>query len=585
MVAQRVLVADIETNGLNPSVIHCHNISDTEGNVLASGTNLQELKEAVDAAERVVFHNGIGFDYPVLERLENYSIPREKCWDSLVLSRLANPQRKVAGTKKPHGLEGWGIRFGRPKPEQEQWDYYEPDMQHRCDEDVQINVRAFNTIMEELQGFSQESIDLEHEVAWVIQEQMDNGWAFDTEYALNFSAELFEEIIELERKVHERFRPVSRLVRHYEPRYKKDGQLSKVGTNHLGDDWTTVGGPHSVVHFPEFNLGSRQQIAEYLIRFGWEPYKQTEAGNWVVDGDTLEHVDIPEAKLIKQYLDTSKIRSMITNWLGAVREDGRIYGYVNSNGAVTGRMTHSEPNLAQVPAKGELGKRCRRCFVVPKGKKLVGTDADGLELRMLAHYMNDLEYIKAVVEGDKSGGTDAHSVNMRAAGLSDRDTAKTFIYAFLYGAGGAKIAAIAGLKGAQAGNRLKDKFLAKTLALKDLIARVKMASRRGWLKGLDGRKIYVRSEHAALNTLLQGAGAIIMKKALVILHGMVKERGLDVKFVGNIHDEFQAEVADCDVEEYSKLASDSIRLAGEYFNLRCPLAGSSDVGTNWSETH
>jgi len=268
-----------------------------------------------------------------------------------------------------------------------------------------------------------------------------------------------------------------------------------------------------------------------------------------------------------------------------VGPDGRVHGNVRTNGAVTGRMTHDNPNMGQVTArKKPFGKESRQAWVVPKGYKLVGCDAEGLELRMLAHYMNDPDYIKTVVEGNQDAGTDVHTVNQRAAGLDTRDTAKTFIYAYLYGAGDEKIGSIIGGSAAE-GRKLKAKFLRATPALANLRDAVENASRRGWLKGLDGRRIHVRSTHAALNTLLQGGGAVVMKKALVIMDKHLKLRGIDYKFVGNIHDEVQVEVREDQAPTAAWLLPACIEAAGKELGLRCPMAGKSAIGNNWSETH
>ena len=311
------------------------------------------------------------------------------------------------------------------------------------------------------------------------------------------------------------------------------------------------------------------------------PNKFTEKGQAIVDEAVLKEVKgIPEATLIADYLMVQKRIAQISSWLEAVSEDtGRVHGYVNTNGAVTGRMTHSSPNMAQVPSVGsEYGEDCRACWIVKDGYKLVGCDASGLELRMLAHYMNDDKYTHEVVDGD------IHTVNQHAAGLSTRPQAKTFIYAFLYGAGDAKIGSIVD-GSSRDGKRLKDKFLANTPKLQQLKDNVATAASRGYLMGLDGRKVYVRSEHAALNTLLQSAGAIMMKKALLILDEYAKLWGIDYEFVGNIHDEFQVEVREDQAHEFGRLAVASMQAAGIQLNLRCALDGEYKVGNNWADTH
>jgi DNA polymerase I-like protein with 3'-5' exonuclease and polymerase domains len=271
--------------------------------------------------------------------------------------------------------------------------------------------------------------------------------------------------------------------------------------------------------------------------------------------------------------------AQVQSWVDALEIDGRVRGYVNTIGAVTGRMTHSKPNMAQVPASySPYGKECRSLWTVPHGYWLVGCDASGLELRMLAHYMNDDTYTNEILTGD------IHTANQLSAGLDTRDQAKTFIYAFLYGAGDEKIGSILG-GGASIGKKVKKKFLDNTPALKSLRERVATASKRGYLIGLDGRRIHVRSEHSALNTLLQGAGAIIMKKALVLLNNYAILKGIDYKFIGNIHDEIQTEVHESDAKVFGEIAVKAIQEAGKELNLNCPLDGEYKIGENWNATH
>ena len=271
--------------------------------------------------------------------------------------------------------------------------------------------------------------------------------------------------------------------------------------------------------------------------------------------------------------------AQVQSWLDAVEDDGRVHGYVNANGAVTGRMTHSSPNVAQVPSSSApYGKDCRACWTVPKGYKVVGMDASGLELRMLAHYMNDEGYTNEILTGD------IHTANQLASGVDTRSQAKTFIYAFLYGAGDAKIGSIVGGTAVD-GRRLKAKFLSNTPSLKDVRERVSMASGRGYGDGRERGRVAVRSEHSARNTLVQAAGAIVMKKALCLLDEYASAWKIDYKFIGNIHDEIQTEVRADEAEVFGRLAVSCIEAAGIYYKLNCPLAGEYQVGDNWSETH
>jgi DNA polymerase-1 len=578
------LVFDIETDGLVPTRIWCVVVQEFGTEVQHVFTTKEAFGEYVQQNMEAIWyaHSGFGFDYRVLGDLWDIDIPSANRRDTLVLSRLASPSRSGG-----HGLSNWGNLFGYPKGDHDEWHTYSKEMLDYCKRDVQLTCRVLRQLKKELEGYAPESIQLEHDVARIIQGQIRNGWLLDEGKCFTLLAELKEKKYELEETVRQTFRPFAKAIREVAPKVKKDGTYSTVGLKYLGDDCLrVVGGPHTRIEFPEFNLGSRKQIGEYLMRFGWKPCTFTEHGQPIVDEAVLSKVKgIPEAALVAEFLMLQKRIAQVQSWVEAADSEGRVHGYVNSNGAVTGRMTHSSPNVAQVPASNApYGAECRSCWIVPEGYKLVGCDASGLELRLLAHYMNDEQYTKTVTEGEQENGTDAHTVNQQAAGLATRDQAKTFIYAFLYGAGDEKIGSIVG-RDREAGRALKAKFLRNTPALAALRERVSEAAKRGWLRGLDGRRIQVRSSHAALNTLLQGAGAVIMKKALVNLDRMATAHKLDYKFVGNIHDEFQAEVKESDAESFGKLAAYAIAKAGNDFKLNCPMAGEYKIGNNWAETH
>jgi DNA polymerase-1 len=576
----RQLAFDIETDGIVATKVHCIvaiDVTTREQFVYRSDKgDLDGFRDLISEPCELIGHNILGYDIPTLERLMGMEFGQHLLTDSLVLSRLSNPSR-LGG----HSLKNLSRNTTEEKTHHEDWSVISDDMVEYCVQDVVATIGVYLRLIQELAGFSEESIRLEHQVQTIVQRQVKRGWRLDTYKCYDLLAELKERKFQLEDEVHKRFKPKYKYIKQVVPKVKKDGTTSTVGLKFLGDQWTTVQGAFSRVDLTPFNLGSRMQIGEYLKDFGWKPSKFTDKGQAIVDESVLKEVKgIPEATLIANYLLVQKRIAQISSWVEAMDETTeRVHGYVNTNGAVTGRMTHSSPNMAQVPSVGaEYGKDCRACWIVKDGYKLVGCDASGLELRMLAHYMNDEKYTHEVVDGD------VHTANQHAAGLQTRPQAKTFIYAFLYGAGDAKIGSI--VEGtAKDGKRLKDKFLANTPKLQVLKDNVSDASARGYLKGLDGRKVYVRSEHAALNTLLQSAGAIVMKKALIILDEYAKLWGIDYEFVGNIHDEFQVEVQESQSHEFGRLAVASIQAAGIQLGLRCPLDGEYKVGNNWADTH
>ena len=574
------IVFDIECDSLKPSKIHCIVAKEINGEVHKFPPHkLEEGVKFLQSAETLIGHNILSYDIHVIKKIMGVDLMDKNIEDTLVMSRLFNPIRENG-----HSLKTWGYRVNFVKQEQPlDFDEYTSKMLEYCVNDVRLNEIVYHTLVREGTGFSQKSIDLEHEVAKVMAAQETNGFKFNEQEATMLLAQLKTKMNEVTDEVQKTFKPRMVDVKLVTPKLKKDGELSKSGLRPEEYDKLIESGDYSPFmrqELQEFNLGSRKQIGEYLIDFGWKPNRFTATGQPIVDEGTLKKIEhIREAKLIADFLLYQKRIAQVQSWLDALEDDGRVHGSVIPNGTITGRMSHSHPNMAQVPAVySPFGKECRSCWTVDEGNVLLGVDASGLELRMLAHYMNDEDYINEVINGD------IHTTNQNLAGLKSRDKAKTFIYALIYGAGNAKIGQVVGGSRA-AGGELRERFLTNLPSLKILTDRVQQASRRGFLKGLDGRKIYIRSEHASLNSLLQGGGAIVMKKGLCLLNNLLKLNTIDYKFVANIHDEWQIEVKESQAEFAGKLAVESIIKAGEHFNMRCPLDGEYKIGGDWSETH
>ncbi len=572
------IIFDIEADGLNPNNVWCIVAKELNGTSHTfDNTQIEEGIKFLQEADTLIGHNIIGYDIPVLEKLYDAKF-NCKIEDTLVMSRLFNPVRENG-----HSLKAWGWRVGCLKQEQpEDFDSYTPEMLEYCIQDVKLNEAVYNYLIKEGKIFSKECIDLEHRVAKIMKEQEKTGFFFNTQQAMELLAELKAKQLAVEDEVHNTFKPKLVDDKLVTPYVRKDGELSKRGLT--DEEYDKCIKTQSVEPFMrqklvDFNLGSRKQIGEYLIDFGWVPKKFTPTGQPIVDEGTLKKIEhIREAKLIADFLLYQKRIAQVTSWIDELKDD-RVHGSVIPNGTITGRMTHRNPNMAQVPNAGSpYGKECRSCWTIPDGYKLVGIDASGLELRMLAHYMDDSDYIEEVINGD------IHTTNQNLAGLKTRDQAKTFIYALVYGAGDAKIGSVAG-GGLKKGKELKQTFLKNLPSLRTVKDKVQKASERGFLKGLDGRKIYVRSQHAALNTLLQGGGAIVMKKAMCILQELINLNALDAKFVANIHDEWQIQVKESQAEFVGQLGVEAIEKASQHFNMRCPLTGEYKIGENWYETH
>lgn len=574
------IAIDIETS-MDHNTIHLavtQDIDTGEVKVWKAPTGLWDyLKDAT----LIAAHNGISFDFPILNKLWKTKIGLKQAYDTLVVSRLIEPTRDGG-----HSLDAWGKTLGVAKLDYKatwQWmmnrreDYdgecfdkpIEGLLEYYCKRDVDVLGLLYLHLSSDVsvQGFSLDSVALEHQVAAIINKQEKNGFKLDVIHATCLLAELKGKMSAINDRMQEEYPPyeVERIS-------EKTGKTLK---------------PELVV----FNPASRQQIAEKLIGLGWKPKKFTEPtanypqGQAIVDESTLMGLKYPIAGMIAEYMMLGKRIAQIESWLEVVGNDGRVHGRVITNGAVTGRMTHMKPNMAQIPNSGSpYGPECRQCWTVEEGNVLVGCDASGLELRMLAHYMRDDDYVKTVTEGSSKDGTDVHTVNQKAAGLQTRDQAKTFIYAFLYGAGPAKIGSIVG-GSSTAGQKLINAFLKGTPALQRLRDKVSVYASKGYVPGLDGRKIWVRSEHAALNSLLQGAGAIVMKKALVIFNEKVRSASWNVQLTVNVHDELQMECSPDIAEEVGKACVASIEEAGRAFNLRCPLTGEYKIGKTWRDTH
>lgn len=619
------LIFDLETNGLLDDVtkIHLLVIKDTVTGKVFEYVNGRSvgIEAGIDhlmSGDTIVGHNVIKYDIPVLKKLyPRFEKGPEFVFDTLVATRLiwANikdhdnqllKQGKLPGKLYgSHSLEAWGYRLGMLKGEYEgdtkliahliehgmdeksakkeayakRWDELNDDMLEYGVQDVEVTDALYAKILSK--EYAQEVLDLEHQIAWLMAKQERNGFCFDMQKAAALLAKLVQRRGELERELKEYFGSWEVQLPDFTP---------KVNNAKLGyTKGVTVKKSKTV----EFNPSSRDHIADRLINlYGWKPEEFTEGGKPMVDENVLGKLTYPPCKQLTEYLLVQKRISQLNEgdqaWMKC-EKNGKIHGSINPNGAVTGRATHSYPNISQVPASASpYGHDCRELFTVPDGWVLVGADASGLELRCLAHFMarwDGGKYAEVLLGGD------IHTENQKAAGLDTRNQAKTFIYAFLYGAGDAKIGSIVGGNAAH-GKRLKSKFLRSLPALGRLVAAVGDAAKRGYLTGLDGRKIHVRSSHAALNTLLQGAGALVCKKWLVILEEQLQAAGLKHGWDGDYancawsHDEVQIACRTPEIaQKVAEIATHCVLLAGEHFKFRCPTAGESKIGKTWADTH
>ena len=426
-----------------------------------------------------------------------------------------------------------------------------------CKQDVNVTQKLGMALEEEGKDFSDRSYNLERQVRSIVDKQQENGFAFDIMGAMILEANLSDELYKLEEKAQDMF-PA-----------KVEKRVSEKTGKPLKDKIT------------EFNIASRIHIAERLEEMGVKFTEHTETGRAVINETVLDRIDLPEAQMFSRYFLLQKRTGLLRSWIQECSDQDRVHGRVLTLRTITGRMAHHKPNMAQVPAVySPYGKECRELWTIsnPDTYQLVGTDASGLELRCLAHYMGDEKFTNEVLTGD------VHTANQKAAGLQTRDQAKTFIYAFLYGAGPSKIGTVVGGSWAE-GEELIAKFLKNMPKLNTLRNNVAKAAMSGKITGLDGRKLHIRHEHAALNTLLQGAGAIVCKQWLVEMDRMIWEHGLDAKLVASVHDEYQFEVAKPDIDSFTKVTKEAMKTTQEILNFKCDLDCDYKVGNNWAETH
>lgn len=589
---------DIETNAIEDwtklsdlETVHCLAIHDNTGTYAFSGESVLTGLQRLQKYDAIVGHNSIGFDYPALHMKYGFNHPM--VLDTAVMARCIYPdirnqdfqregfEKELVGS---HSLKAWGKRIGILKDshgETEDWTTCTPEMIDYCKQDTVVTYRLYDYFLKKKPDVRM--LTLEHKFAKLMRRQEWNGFPFDVKAADKLAEELMVRRAELGDELGKSFGPtVETLKSHWW--LAPDGATSKTKKALVEQGWKPkeiTKGPNRTKEIP-FNPNSRDQICERLMSEGWKP-AAFEGKRPKIDEGVLKSIGTPNALLLCEYLLITKRLGQVAEgnqaWLKLAR-DGRIHGRVNTNGAVSGRCTHSHPNVAQVPAsRAPYGEQCRSCFTAPEGKVLVGADASGLELRCLAHYLwgwDNGAYAKEILEGD------IHTANQKAAGLPTRDDAKTFIYAFLYGAGDAKIGSIVGGSSKQ-GKQLKQSFMAKTPAIRHLSEAVaNKVNQTNVLHGLDGRELPCRSAHSALNLLLQSAGAVVMKQALVEFAEMATR---PYELHGNIHDEVQFSCNAEDAEVLGNTFVTALAKAGKTLGFKCPLDGEFKVGKNWSETH
>lgn len=606
------VVCDIETDALeDPKNIWVVVCIETETEKVHVFRDKESFCRFARGVSRWVGHNFLGFDLGVLNRLWGANISPLAVLDTLVISRLL--WYNIPGG---HSLEAWGIRLGHPKDTFSDFSRYSQELENRCCGDSKITLQLRNNFRKYLsQDTFQKSILIEHIMAIILHDVHNNGFRFDFNKAEQLYSKLKDRLAALDLEIKTAFPPRTKLKREITPKATKHGTLHLSDFRWLGPepvlDGFAPGIPFSVFEWVEFNPGSPGQIVERLNDAGWSPTEPTDSGaSFKVNERNLETVseDAPGAvqRLVERLLLAQRVR-VLEEWFKACSlKSGapRIHGTINHIGTWTHRCSHTNPNMGNVPSTHskygdpklkaiakEIGTELRSLWIASEGNVLVGCDADGIQLRIFAHYINDPEFTAALVSGDSKLGTDAHSLNARVLGVS-RDQAKTFIYAFLLGAGVAKTATILACSMDEARDK-REGFINRYPGLKyvreELIPR---DVERGYFEGFDGRKVIIDEtkrggnvQGYVLGGYLQNGEACVMKHANYLWRKELVSNGIWFKQVNFVHDEWQTETHPEDSGTVGRSQSDSIRKIGIEFGLNCPLAGSYKIGNNWYETH
>lgn len=618
----KIWAGDIETESLNPStiwVMSAKNCGTGEEVILET---VKEIREFIDdrLAEDCVFafHNGIRFDCPVLNRLCDTKLSVSRIIDTLVMSQVYNPSL-VGG----HSLESWGNRLRLPKTEFNDYSAYTPAMRDYCMQDTRICAAIYKALRKKMLGYgqSERGLEIEHRAWAVLEKQRKNGFFFNKEEAEKLYIEIKNIERELQKEIHDYWPPQLLPVAQYKRAFKADGTHTKLYEGHferfprieLASD-----GSYTAFDYVEFELGSPPQRIKKLLELGWQPreptksrlearkedreselapdvgWKVTEKGALVPSLEEFleENPDTP-ARALAEWISMNARSTMINTWLEAYNEDtGCIHG--NLFIASTLRYKHSGPNTANIPGvkvdkddhhiKGRAGEfryESRNCWQTrdPRTRTLVGVDAKGIQLRILANYLNNEAFTRNILSKDP------HSANQKDFGLPSRSLTKTVTYATLMGAGDAKIATTAKVSIKEA-KETKALFFERLPELPGLIKKLQSELKRTERITLcDGSKIIVTSPHMVIPYLLQGDESRIMKQAKILVDAEIRKQKIDALWAGDIHDEWQVDVLNDDVDEFIKICLWAFNEAGKMFNYVLPIDGDAKVGLYWGTTH
>ena len=651
----RLAYCDIETNAIDhPDRVWLVGGKMADTGEVFKFENIHEDAVARKAAtewhlslDKMVGHNFVQYDLPILNKWLDTKLEPTKVIDTLIVSRLVDYDILTpTGGKGPHSLKSWGLRLGVHKGDFDDFSALTPEMIEYWYGDLDTTEALFNHFSKIVYDPKwARSMRAEHDVQIELVRSKFHGFHFNKALAESVLVDVSKEKDALEAQFQDDFPPRLELVKTIKYREKVDGtpysnvikaKENYASTQRQGDDLLCY-------DFVTFNPGAAKDRVDVLWDAGWAPFDRTKTHlnflrkkvgdpygkkipkmdqeffdnkkkdldryGWTVSEDNL--LTLPEdapkgAAGLAQWLTLEGRRSSLVEWINQVCDDGRIHGSIDNIGAWTGRCAHKAPNTANIPSafhgdpknavqeiKSKYDHFLRKAWDVPEGSYLVGCDADGIQLRVLADYMwrhfNADMYAKAIMEGKKEDETDIHNMNKKALGVAHgtRDMAKTFIYAWLLGAGVAKTASILGVNQKEA-SAARTRFEQGIDGLAPLKRRmVPYIADKGFFTGYDGRQVKVPSEHKTLAGILQSGESVLMKHTLLNYHKKARAEGINFKMVGFIHDEYQIEVKGSyeEAEHMGKLVATTMAETGEELGFRIPTPGSYDIGKNWYDTH
>ena len=610
------LCVDIETNGFMPDVskIWCMVAVDSDTGTVYSfsdyDSELPSLKEGLEfigTADIIFGHNIIGYDLVVLKHLTGW-MPNDnqQVTDTWILSQINQYKRD-----HKHGLEGWGSKLGFPKLPFDQFDSYSKEMLTYCIRDVELNVKVYKELVEESIKILRKhpnfkkGIEVEMEFSKIEADIRNKGWMFDMASAqtlltnINNKLDAIEQV--LEPKIGMRCIKIDKPDEYKEPAWRKDGCYTVSTVKHFGYTQESgredrpIAGPYCRVSFEQGKIGSIEVVKDWLYSIGWVPDEwnvERINGKFVnkspkITESSLENLG-NDAMLVSEYYTVRSRKGILEGWIEEVKRspDNRLHGRMWTIGTPTFRCRHEV--VANLPSVDSVyGKEMRSLLICEEGTTIVGADSAGNQMRGLCHYIGNDEFTNEVINGD------VHQRNADALGVS-RKLAKPFLYAFLFGGGAGKLGLIlSGKRDAKLGQEAMDKFEKSIPGLSELKDKLMtqyqntsnaFGKDKAFVRGLDGRLVFVSSPHQVLNYILQTAEGITCKAAAVYLKRKLRDRKIPHYFALHYHDEVAVVCKDEHVEEVRELSVEAFVEAPKWFDITC-MGGDAKVGKNYADVH